>query len=60
MGTGGAVSVSGGIVVDDNTAALINRMAEKYFSDPENMRKFEEWHLKIYGYLPNGGKKDGK
>lgn len=60
MGTGGTVSISGGIVVDDHTAALINLMAEKFYSKPENVKKFEEWHLKRYGCLPNRRKKDKK
>ena len=61
MAAGGAVSISGGIVIDDHTAELINRMAEKFFAKPENVKKFEEWHLKTYGCLPEkGGKNNGR
>lgn len=55
MTADGALSVSGRIVVDDHTAKLINRMAEKFYAEPENVKKFEEWHLKTYGCLPEKG-----
>lgn len=43
---------SGQPFIDDHIAEQINRMAEKFYSVPENVKKFEEWHLKTYGYLP--------
>lgn len=36
----------------DCTPEQVIKMAEKYFSDPDNMQKFKEWHLNEYGYIP--------
>ena len=47
------------VIVSDRTAELLNRMAERFYSDPENVKKYEEWHLKQYGCLPQGGMKNG-
>lgn len=48
-------------IIDDHTAELVLRMAKKFYSDPKNVKKFEEWHLKEYGCLPGqGGKHNGK
>lgn len=45
-------NISNKISIDDHTAELVNRMAKKFYSNPENVKKFEEWHLKTYGCLP--------
>lgn len=39
--------------ISDHTARQIVDMAKKFFSDEKNVKKFEEWHLKTYGCLPN-------
>ena len=46
------VNIASKISIDDHTAELVNRMAKKFYSNPENVKKFEEWHLKTYGCLP--------
>jgi hypothetical protein len=48
-------NVGGNNIVDDYTAHLINKLAEKFYSIPENVKKFEEWHLQTYGCLPEQG-----
>ena len=48
-------NVGGNNIVDDYTAHLINKLAEKFYSIPENVKKFEEWHLQTYGGLPEQG-----
>ncbi|QNK41855.1 gas vesicle protein GvpG [Caproicibacter fermentans] len=40
-------------VVSDHVAEQVLEMARRYFSDPENVKKYEAWHLKTYGCLPN-------
>lgn len=40
--------------IDNHTATKLARMAEKFYSNPENMRKYTEWHLQEYGCLPEG------
>lgn len=45
-------NIASKINIDDHTAELVNRMAKKFYSNPENVKKFEEWHLKTYGCLP--------
>lgn len=37
-------------------AVQVLRMAKNFYSDPENTRKFAEWHKKKYGCLPEGAK----
>ncbi len=39
-------------IIDNYTAHLINKLAEKFYLNPENVKKFEEWHLQTYGCLP--------
>jgi hypothetical protein len=46
--------------VDDYVAARVVRMAEKFYADPENVRKYAEWHLKEYGCLPDDAKNADK
>ena len=54
-------NISENSIIDDHTAELVLRMAKKFYSDPKNVKKFEEWHLKEYGCLPGqGGKHNGK
>jgi len=38
--------------IDDRFALLINKAAKKFFQNPENMKKYEAWHLEQYGCLP--------
>ncbi|MCL2619404.1 MAG: hypothetical protein FWD97_00535 [Defluviitaleaceae bacterium] len=33
--------------ITDHTASKINKLAEKFFSNPENLRKFEEWNKNL-------------
>lgn len=47
--------ICGSNIIDDYTAHLINQMALKFYSNPENVKKFGEWHLKTYGCLPEQG-----
>jgi|GEM_PF-5145807 len=47
------------IIIDDHTASKFLKMAEKFFSDPENQRKYTEWHKQTYGCLPNETKRGG-
>ncbi len=42
-------------IIDNYTAHLINQMALKFYSNPDNVKKFREWHLKTYGCLPEQG-----
>lgn len=30
---------------------MVNSLGE-FFSDPQNKKKYNEWHLKKYGFLP--------
>jgi hypothetical protein len=43
--------------IDTRFALLINKAAKKFFQDPENMKKYETWHLEQYGCLPKKGAK---
>lgn len=54
MPTDSVVKISSNIVVDNHTAALINQMAKKFYSDPDNINMYQDWHLKKYGFLPKG------
>ena len=38
--------------VSDYVAEQVLKMAKKFYSDPKNVKKYREWHLKEYGYLP--------
>lgn len=40
------------ISISDYTAKKINEMAEMFYSNPVNVKKFEAWHLEKYGRLP--------
>lgn len=40
-------------IVSDHVAEQVLAMARKFFSDPKNVKKYEAWHLKTYGCLPN-------
>ncbi len=47
--------------VNDHIAHMLCQMAEKYYSDPENIQKYAEWHFKEYGCWPDdmrGGHKN--
>lgn len=43
--------------IDDNTARkladMLLAMKEKILGSPEGRRRYEEWHMKEYGSLPN-------
>lgn len=54
------VEIASKTSIDVHTATKVLRMAEKFFSDPKNVKGFEEWHLKEYGFLPNEAKTDKK
>jgi len=54
------IEISGKTSIDVHTATKVLRMAEKFFSDPKNIKGFEEWHLKEYGFLPNEDKTNKK
>ncbi|MEA5057739.1 MAG: hypothetical protein VB047_09320 [Anaerotignum propionicum] len=41
------------IHISDHTAQQIVDMAKKFYSDEKNVKRFEEWHLKTYGCLPD-------
>lgn len=36
-------------MVSDHVAEQVLEMARRYFSDPENVKKYEAWHSKGYG-----------
>jgi hypothetical protein len=40
------------IKISDQTARKVIKMAEQFFSDPENVKAYEVWYLKKYGRLP--------
>jgi hypothetical protein len=40
-------------IVSDHVAEQVLAMARKFYSNPENVKKYQEWHLKTYGCLPS-------
>lgn len=39
-------------IVSDYVARQVLEMAREFYSHPENVKKYQEWHLKTYGCLP--------
>jgi hypothetical protein len=44
--------INNGCIVSDHVARQVLEMARKFYSHPENVKKYQEWHLKTYGCLP--------
>lgn len=44
--------IKNGCVVSDHVARQVLEMAREFYSHPENVKKYQEWHLKTYGCLP--------
>ena len=42
MAAGETINISENSIIDDHTAELVLRMAKKFYSDPKNVKKFEE------------------
>lgn len=40
-------------LIDNHVALLICEMAKRFYSDPENVKRYEAWHLQEYGCLPD-------
>lgn len=39
--------------IDNHVAQMVCEMAKRFYSDPENVKKYEAWHLQEYGCLPD-------
>ena len=42
--------------VSDQVAKKVLEMAKRFYSNPENVKAYEAWHLKEYGCLPKKSK----